>query len=97
MAQEKNPNEMSDVELTKLVVHEAAELAMLITAHIGKRPQIIPFGLTVVGYAVEMMMNTAAEGDPRQHDIMSQEWLDFMKQAHEDVKRIALDAKREGS
>lgn len=97
MAQDKKPNEISDVELTKLVIHEAAELAMFITAHIGKRPQIYPFGMTVVGYAVEMMLSTAAEGDPRQHDIMSQEWFDFMKQTHEDVKRIALDVKREGS
>lgn len=93
----KNQSEINDAELMRVIIHEAADVATLLTKHIHNRPQIHLYGMTVIGYAVEMLLNTAAQANNDNHDRMSREWLKFMEQAHEDIKRISQNMNTQGS
>ena len=94
----KEENNTLDMELAQTVMKEAADLATAISKHIAPRKHIHAFGMTVVGYAVEMMMQVASEESGQDFDQMSAEWLSFMRQAHQDIKRIAQNkSNKQGS
>ena len=80
--------EQNNIELTRLVMNEAADLATIIHKHIVKRKKIHQFGMTVVGYAVEMMLSNAAESVNMDYDQMSKDWREFMVHAHDDIKKL---------
>ena len=80
--------EKETIEATKIVLREAAELATVIHKHMAARPQCHPYGMTIVGYAVEMMLSNASEQTGEDYDTLSRDWRDFMVHAHDDMKRF---------
>lgn len=71
------------------VFGNAAQLANVITKWIGDRPECHKMGMTVIGYAVELILGSATEHQGEEFDRMSAEFRNFLGVAHEDVKKAA--------
>lgn len=89
--------EKEAIEASKVVLREAAELATVIHKFMAERPQCRPYGMTIVGYAVELIISSAAEESGMDYDTLSKHWRDFMAHAHNDMKRMTGKQGTQGS
>lgn len=64
-----------------LIRHSTMELAGLIINYIHKREELHQCGMTVVGYAIEMILSQT-DGN---WDKVSAEFRKFLEQAHKDL------------
>ena len=80
--------EKQQIELTQLVMNEAADMATLIHQHISRNPKLHNIGMTVVGYAVEMIISNCSDEGGGNYDTLSENWREFVGHAHNDIKRM---------
>lgn len=78
----------ADFDEGQLVLHHAARLSEKIVKYIHDRPIVHQYGMTVVAYAVEMLLSLPHEGNEMGYDKESEEFRRFLGTVHGDVKKI---------
>ena len=84
----KQQEKMSEEEMVKTVINESCDLANLITNHLAARPHVFNKGMTIICYAVEMMVRKSAEMGHTDFDELHREFATFLELVHEDVKKM---------
>lgn len=72
----------------KIVLNDAIELMHIIAHFINEKPHRSEHGMTILAYAVELIIHSASNGDMKEFDRLSKTWKNFVSLAHEDVKKM---------
>lgn len=86
MAEIKNKSE------EELVLYHSARIMETIAKYIHDRPELHRYGITAVGYAVEMLLSLPHEGDEEGFDDESREFRKFLGIIHGDVRSLMRTA-----
>ena len=71
------------------VFGKAAQLADVITGWILDRPECQGISMTLIGYAIELILGSTTDHQGEDYDKLSEEFRKFLGGAHEDVKMAA--------
>jgi len=75
------------VEKSKMILKEASLLAEQITMYLRERPQTHDNAMTIVGFAIEILLGLPVDYG-NEFDEISEDFREYLRYAHDDVKRI---------
>ena len=84
----QDPREMSNADAAMLVISEAENMANVIAKYIQDHPRIHTCGLTVVGYAVEMILHSSSQISNVTYEKQHRDFLKHLDNAYEGILKL---------
>ena len=84
----QDPREMSNADAAMLVISEAENMANAIAKYIQDHPRIHTCGLTVVGYAVEMLLHSSSENSNVTYETQHRAFQNHLDNAYENILEL---------